>query len=477
MTARTAKDYLASLKDNRRVWIGNEAINVLEYAPFKGSLDGMAGYFDWQNKYADECLVEDPETGAPMNASLLVPRTAEDLAARHRAYEQLARYSYGMLGRTPDYCNTALAGQVARKDIFEPGDMKLYENLKRFHREVIDKDLSLTHTIINADIDRAVDQTVGLNAELGLKVVDRTRNGLVVRGAKVLATLGPFANEIYVYPSRPVQKGGEEFALSFAIPMDTKGLITLCRDHYGTPSSVADQPFSARFDEQDAFMIFDDVEIPWERVFIDGNLDVHNAIAPAVFRGNMAQQVSVRAKVKLEFAYDLCNEIARITNSDKYPPVAQMLGEIYSYLILTRAMIHSAEMRAYDWGAGAFFPHGDLNIIRTVMPGWMIRINEIIQILGGHNLLCTPELSAFENPEIGTLLKKYLPGVNGITAEDRARIMRTAWDFAGSALGNRVELYERYYLGSVARNQVTDQMGAQRNESWGQVKRYLSELD
>lgn len=476
MTARNAKEYLASLDDDRQVWIGNQAVNVLTHEAFKGSLDGMAGYFDWQHTHAEDCLVEDPETGGAMNASLIVPRNAEDLAKRHRAYAQLARYSYGMLGRTPDYCNTALAGQVARKDVFEPGDMKLYDNLRRFHREVVEKDLSLTHTIINADIDRAVDQSVGLNGELGLKVVDRTRNGLVVRGAKVLATLGPFANELYVYPSRPVQKGAEEFALSFAIPMDTKGLITVCRDHYGTTSSVTDQPFSSRFDEQDAFLIFEDVEIPWDRVFIDGNLEVHNAIAPAVFRGNMAHQVSVRALVKLEFAYDLCNEIARITNSDKYPPVAQQLGEIYSYIVMTRAMIHSAETRASDWGAGAFFPHADLNVIRTLMPGWMIRVNEIIQILGGHNLLCTPELAAFENPAIGDLLKKYLPGSNGIAAEDRARIMRTAWDFVGSALGNRVELYERYYLGSVARNQVTDQMSAQRSESWGQVKRYLADL-
>lgn len=476
MAVRNAQQYRASLDDNRQVWIGNERISVTDHARFQGSLAGMAGYFDWQIRHAEACLVEDPETGAPMNASLLIPRNAQDLARRHRAYEQLARYSYGMLGRTPDYCNTALAGQVARRDLFEAGDLRLHDNLCRFHREVIDGDLSLTHTIINADIDRAVDASVGLNGELGLKVVNRTRNGLVVRGAKVLATLGPFANELYVYPSRPLGKGAEEFALSFAIPMQTKGLITLCRDHYGTGAAVVDQPFSSRFDEQDAFLIFDDVEIPWERVFIDGNLAVHNAIAPGVFRGNMAQQVAVRAAVKLEFAYDLCNEIARITNSDRYPPVAQMLGEIYGFLIMARSMIHSAEVRAHDWGAGAFFPHGDLNIIRTVMPGWMIRVNEIIQTLGGHNLLCTPEQAAFDNPEIGATLRKYLPGAAGISATDRARIMRTAWDFVGSALGNRVELYERYYLGSVSRNQVIDQMTAQRAEPWGQVRRYLDDL-
>jgi aromatic ring hydroxylase len=204
---------------------------------------------------------------------------------------------------------------------------------------------------------------------------------------------------------------------------------------------------------------------------------VYNAIPAAVFPGNVLQQTAIRAAVKLEFAYDLCVQIARVQNIESRPDVSQLLGEIYGYLTLTRSSIFAAEYRAYDWGGGAFFPHQDLAIIRTLMPTWMIRVNDIIETLGAHNLLCTPASGAFADPTLRPLLERYMPGANGVSAQDRSRIFRTAWDFAGSALGSRVELYERYYLASRQRNLTTDHMVAQQSEPWGQVKEFLRECE
>ena len=477
MTARTGRQYLAGLEDDRVVWLGAQRVRVAEHPVLRGSLRGMAGYFDWQHRYADDCLVEDPVSGQPMSASLIVPRNAADLARRHRAFERLARYSYGMLGRTPDYCNTTLAGQVARPDVWAKGEARYHENLRRFHREVIEGDLALTHTIIHAAIDRSIPELAGMNADLTLRVVSRHSDRIVVRGAKVLATLGPFADEIYVYPAQPIPKGSEAHALVFSIPVRTRGVIQVCRDHCGVDASLQDRPFSARFDEQDSFVIFDDVEVPNERVFVDGNLEVYNAIAPAVFPGNVLQQSAIRAMVKLEFAYDLCVQLARVQNTEGRPDVAQLLGEIYGFLVLTRSAIIAAEARAHDWGAGAFFPHRDIAIVRTFMPQWMVRINEIIETLGGHNLLCTPAIAAFDDAQLAPLLQRFLPGANGIPAEQRARIFRAAWDFAGSALGSRVELYERFYLSSRQRNLALDHLVAQSTQTWGQLADYLGECD
>ena len=109
------------------------------------------------------------------------------------------------------------------------------------------------------------------------------------------------------------------------------------------------------------------------------------------------------------------------------------------------------------------------------MSFWMSRINDIIKTIGGHNLLSTPSLEAFDNPEISGLLERYLPGACGISAQERARVFRTAWDFAGSALGSRVELYERYYLGSRQRCQQTDNIVAQKTQKWGQLDEFLRE--
>lgn len=474
MAVRTGAQYKAGLKDERAVWLGEGKVSVTEDPVLAGSLDGMAGYFDWQNDYADECLVPDPERpGEKMNVSLMLPKNKEDLAIRHRGLERLARYSNGMLGRTPDYVNVVLSGHTARADIWAQGKPEGYQRLKNFHREVIEGDLSMTHTIVHANIDKSVGDLAGMNSDLTLRVVGRNENGVIVRGGKVLATLGPIADELYVYSSAPIPSGAEQYALIFSVPVKTKGVIMICRDHYGVNASVADAPFSSRFDEQDAFVIFDDVEVPYERLFCEGDLSVYNTLNQGVSPGNTLQQTAIRAMVKLEFAYDLCSSIAKVTNSHGRADVAEQLGEIHSYLSLTRSVIHAAEDRAHDWGAGAFFPHRDLSVLRCVMPGWMTRVNQIIRAIGSHNLLATPSLALFENPEIGDLLRKYLPGSNGMPAEDRARIMRMAWDFAGSALGSRVELYEMFYLTSQTRARIGDHATAQRIGEWGQVREFM----
>lgn len=476
MTARTGTEYKAGLADNREVWLGDQRINVLDHPAFKGSIEGMAGYFDYQHKYAADCLMTDPDTGSTMNVSLSLPKNADDLARRHRAFDRLARYSNGMLGRTPDYVNVVLAGHVSRKDIFDKsGDPVFHERLAAYHREVVEKDLALTHTIVHAAIDKSVGELQGMNEELTLRVVDRTEEGLVVRGAKMLATLGPIADELYVYPAVPIQPGFEEYALSFAIPVATPGVVSVCRDHYGVDAEVVDRPFSSRFDEQDAVIIFDDVLVPWDRVFIDGNLSVYNALNAGTATGNTQQQTAIRACVKLEFAYDLCVQMAKATATDTKPETASILGEIYSYLRIARAVVHSAEVNASDWGNGAFFCHDDISALRTMMPLWMTRVNDIIKSMGSHNLLATPTAAAFQDPRLGPLLEKYLPGANGIPAQERARIFRTAWDFAGSALGSRNELYERFYLGSVARARGLDHRKAQTKGETGAYRALFEE--
>jgi 4-hydroxyphenylacetate 3-monooxygenase/anthranilate 3-monooxygenase (FAD)/4-hydroxyphenylacetate 3-monooxygenase len=467
--ARRGDEYIAGLDDDREVWLGSERINVATDPRLAGSAAGMAAYFDYQWEYADDCLMTSPDTGDLISASHLKPKNADDIQTRHRAFERFARYSYGMLGRTPDYVNVVLAGHVARADLWEQIDPVYYERIVAYQRHVAENDLALTHTIAHATIDKSIGELDGMNADLTLHAVDRTEEGIVVRGAKMLATLGPLSDELYVYPATPIRPGYEKYALCFAIPVATKGVVVICRDHYGVDQNVEDRPFSARFDEQDAVVIFDDVLVPWDRVFIDGELDFYNEINPATAVGNTQQQTALRSAVKLEFAYDLLSEMAKATGVDKRSDIAAHLGEIHGYIRLTKAVIHSAEMRASDWGGGAYFLHEDLSVLRTMMPEWMVRVNDLVKTLGSHNLLATPSLAAFDDPRLGPLLEKYLPGAGGISAKDRARIFRTAWDYAGSSLGSRIELYERFYLGSIGRARSLEHIKAQQRGENGTV--------
>ncbi|GAB7545143.1 hypothetical protein CS8_048220 [Cupriavidus sp. 8B] len=180
--------------------------------------------------------------------------------------------------------------------------------------------------------------------------------------------MGPFADEMFVYPSSPLPPHADPAcALMFSVPVGTKGLIQVCRDHYGQ-GDVADRPFSSRFDEQDSFVIFDDVEIPYERLFIDGDIAAYNALIKAGWYANIAQQTNVRAAVKLEFAYDLGCQMAEVMNAAKRPEVALALGELLEYARLTRASVAAGEAQAREWGNGTWFMADSATFLRPPSP-------------------------------------------------------------------------------------------------------------
>lgn len=476
---RNSKEFIQGLDDDRVVVIGDERVNVVQDERFKNSVNGMAGYFDWVIKHKDECVTHVEEAGCEANASLIVPKNKEALQIRHKAFDRFARYSYGMLGRTPDYVNTTLAGFVANSDSFiSNGNKRFKENIENFHKEVCQKDLSMTHAIVNATVDKTKTDLQGINEDLTPRVVRRTKDSIIIRGSKILATLAPFSDEMFVYPAAPLPAdAGPEYAIAFSIPMNTKNMYTLCRDHTGINGNVRDLPFTSRFDEQDAFIIFDDVEIPNERVFVDGDIGVYNTAPKQGWMNNILQQTCIRAAVKLEFAYDLCVRIAKIMNSENRPEVKAMIGEIKTYANLTRGCIRAAEEGAHMVGNAFLYEQAPVRALKNMMPAWMSRINEIITILGAHNLLCGYTEKAFEDPELKPLMERYLLGSNGISAQERSQVFRTAWDFAGSALGARVALYEHYYLTSQHSNFMLESVMSKYERKQDSLQDLFDELE
>jgi aromatic ring hydroxylase len=242
--------------------------------------------------------------------------------------------------------------------------------------------------------------------------------------------------------------------------MDAPGLVFICRDSGARPyADPFDAPFSTRFDEQDAYCIFNDVEVPKESVWIDGHIDVYNTVMmPSSWWPNIMQQTTIRAMTKLEFAYGLCLRMAEIVN-DTSPQTIDMLAELAGYIELTRNSLVAAVAEARTYPDGGVFPSARaLTSIRAIMPIWMARTNDIIKTIGSHNLLCAASRGQLDNPELRPLLDEFLSGANGVGPDERSAVYRTAWDFVGSAFGSRNELYERNYLASTKTNRFAQQM-------------------
>jgi 4-hydroxyphenylacetate 3-monooxygenase len=454
MAARTGREFLAGLSKPRELWVGDDKVaDIISHPAFAGAAETLAQIFDLQHQVRDVCLMPDPDTGEPINVSHMIPRSIADLERRHACLQTIAEFTVGMMGRTPDYMNVTFAGFAGRADEWAVnGNERGAANLVAYQKVLARKDLSLTHTIVHPTIDKAKGDVPEPGNEVALHKVADTAHGIVARGARILATLAPFADEIAVYPAVPLMEGTDAYALSFCVPMDTPGLKFICRDSCATAPNRFDHPLSSRFDEQDAFVIFDDVEVPRDRVFINANLVAYNTVMATGWYPNIMQQTMIRAQTKLEFAYGLASRMAEAIN-DVSPATKQMLGEIWTYAEFTRAAIRSAEVEAFEYGNGVWFPNGGpLAALRAALPTWFPRVGEIITLIGSHNLLAAPTDAQLNDPKLRPLIDRYLRGAGTMNAEERARIFRLAWDFVGSALSSRNELYERFYLASGARN-------------------------
>ncbi|HXT79783.1 MAG TPA: 4-hydroxyphenylacetate 3-hydroxylase N-terminal domain-containing protein [Acetobacteraceae bacterium] len=477
MPARTGAEFLRGLRDGREVWLGRDRItDPLDHPALRGAAEALAAVFDLHYQYPDDCLMPDPETGEQIAVSHIIPHSSEDLLRRHKALRRVAEFSVGLMGRTPDYMNVTYAGFAGRSDEWGAnGNDEGAANLVAFQKQLAREDISLTHTLVHATVDKSKGNVpTGLD-ETQLHKVEDTAHGILVRGARVLATLAPFSDEIAVYPSAPMPDASRRHALSFSIRMDTPGLKFLCRDSVSMPPSAFDHPLSGRFDEQDAFVIFDNVEVPRNRVFIDCNLPVYNNVMSLSWRGNAMHQTMIRAWTKLEFAWGIATRMAEAIGASD-PVTRQMLGEIWSYAELTRAAVFAGEQGAYEYGNGAWFlDRRPMDALRAVLPYWFPRVNEIIRLIGSHNVLATPTADQFADPRLRPLIDKYLRGAGDVTAEERARIFRLGWDFAGTALASRNEQYERFYLTSGARNREGAQLRADRADADRLVNRFLHE--
>ena len=477
MPARTGAQFLDGLKQEREVWVGGERVeDITSHPAFAGAANALAGVFDLQHEHADRCLMPDPETGELINVSHMIPHSKADLMRRHGGLETIAEYSVGLMGRTPDYMNVTYAGFAGRVDEWSAGGNERWaENLTNYQKYLRRNDISLTHTIVHPTIDKAKGDVPAPGNQVALHKVAETEHGIVVRGSRILATLAPFADELAVYPGWPLKPGCDDYALAFCIPMSTPGLKFLCRDSVSQKSNLFDHPISSRFDEQDAFVIFDDVEVPWDRVHINCNQEAYDLVMQQSWWPNIMQQTTIRALTKLEFAWGLATRMVETINGAQ-PPAQQMLGELWSYAQLTRSALQAAEDNSHDYGNGVWLPDSrPFTALRAAVPGWMVRANEIIRSLGSHNLFAAPTRSQFDDPELRPLIDLYLTGAGDVDAEERARVFRLAWDFAGTGLASRNEHYERFYLGSAGRNYQMAQDMAERDRADRLVNRFLEE--
>ena len=389
MPARTGLEYVAGLKQRAaEVYIAGERVKDVTSHPALGNaVHTLASLYDMQHDpgLMDEMTYVSPSTGDRVGLSFIIPRTIPELERRRRMMAHWARAGCGMMGRTPDFLNISIMTMAAAGDYFAQNRPEFKDNIQRYYEHIREKDLVLTHTLVNLQRNRSpppppppppppLAAPLDDRTDVALSVTRETDAGIVVRGSRVLATLGPLSDEIVVYPARSHRLPGsslERYSFAFAIPCDTPGLKFLCREALDLGRSHFDHPLASRFEEMDAIVFFDDVLVPWERVFLLGDVELCNNLSTATNQYTQSgHQVVTKNVVKCEFILGLANLMVRTLGSGELPQAQQMVAEIIENLEVTRACLRAAEADAQidRWGVMCPSPF-PLMVARTCSSG------------------------------------------------------------------------------------------------------------
>jgi 4-hydroxyphenylacetate 3-monooxygenase len=435
------------------IWYRGELVkDVTVHPALRGGVHTLARLYDLQWEQAEIALYDSPTSGNKVARSYMMARTHAELASITRAMRVWEDYTFGMMGRVPSYINRAMSGYAAGAPFLAEADPRFGANAVRYHEFLRENDLCLTHTLIPPQANRAVSNARQADPYLAARIKEETDAGLVIRGCRMLATL-PISDEIMVFPSTVLKSGEEDapYAFGFAIPSNTPGLRFICRESMDYGRSHFDHPLGSRFEEMDAVVVFDDVFVPWENVFLHRDVKRCNeAYARTGAVVHMAHQVVVKNIAKTEFLMGLASLLVSTIGAEVFQHVQEKLAEIWVNLETMKGLLRAAEADAQldEWGVmrPAWNP---LDAARNLFPRLYPRMVEIIQQLGASGLVAMPTEADLNGP-LAADIKKYYQAARA-DAYDRIPLFRLAWDTVLSAFGSRQVLYERFFFGDPVR--------------------------
>src|SRR6476469_7711763 len=301
---QTGADYLASLSDGREVFIYGERVkDVTKHQAFRNTARMVARLYDALHdpKRKDKILLPtETGNGGMTHAFFKAPKTLDEMIAGRNAIAAWARLTYGWLGRAPDYKAAFLGTLGANAEFYQPyGD-----NARAWYKKAQERVLFLNHAIIHPPVDR--DRPIHERAEVCVHAVDEKDGGIVVSGAKVVATGSALTNATFVAHHGLIPLQDRRYACVFMVPMNAPGVKLISRASYENAAAVMgtpfDYPLSSRLDENDAIFVLDNAFIPWEDVFVGGDIDRANNFFPQTgFLPRALLQGCTRLSIKLEF--------------------------------------------------------------------------------------------------------------------------------------------------------------------------------
>jgi 4-hydroxyphenylacetate 3-monooxygenase len=449
---KTGAEHIRSLKDGRTIYLDGELVgDVTEHKAFRNAVRSAAALYDYQARPENiERMTFKPDGASRrVNRGWQMPKSYDEMVQRRKALQSWAALSCGFLGRSPDHLASSLVGQRMGIDVFRKHSEARAKAFEDYFDYASKADLFLTYVIINPQAERS--KAWGeQEADLVARVVDEDSAGITIRGAKMLGTSSIMANEVFVANLQPLKPGEENLAFCCALPMNAKGLRVLSRKSYEANAvSIFDNPISSRFDENDALVYFDNVKVPWDRVFVYRDTDMCRAqFHDTPGHSYQNYQAQIRLSVKVAFLAGLARRITEAIGTTKIPSVAEQLGMMAAQVGMVNSMLSGMEASGSQfkewWVPNKHFMYSAQVITQELYPRLIATIRDLA---GGALIMLPSSVRDFANPEMRAIIDKTQRSAS-MDPEQKVKFLKAAWDAIGSEFGSRHTQYEMFYAGA-----------------------------
>ncbi|WP_214371028.1 4-hydroxyphenylacetate 3-hydroxylase N-terminal domain-containing protein [Pseudonocardia sp. H11422] len=436
-------EYKARLRDGREVWFRGERIDdVTTHDLTRTLIEQSAEIYDDQFlEGPDKILTFERPDGARAGIFWQIPHTPEDLVQRRQACEYIAWKTGTLFGRSPDIIPWTAIGMLALESEFDRLSPDHKGNLRSYIEYAQKNAIHLAGCVVEPQGDRSRSAKAGDDRSAVLRITKRSDDGIWISGARAVGSYSPQANDllvgsIWTYGLR------EDEQFWCCLPIASPGLKLIAREGVNRPgSSRYDHPVLSRGDEIDAFVVFDNVFVPHDRVFSIGAKDLHSAESFNIMSQGEHWHVLNRLTVKAELMVGLVQLLVDTLGSGQIPTVRDQVGRLIQYAQTLRAGTLAAEQLASKVG-GILLP--DLSIIAAVrsygLDDYPAMVH-LLQELCGQGLVMRFSEADFANAELNEYLQKYL-SMAGASADQKNRLMNAIWDFTSSEHAGRTMLFE-----------------------------------
>jgi len=424
MAIRTVEEYKASLRDGRRVYIGGEKVDdVTKHKVLGITCDTIGAAYELSASQDPEIrnlfVAPHPETGEPISRFFITPHNREDLANRTKMIQRSMELTGGLpFGRDigTDCLNAAfvVAGKMGKK--------QYQENATNFLEHLRKKDLHTCGAVTCVKGDRGKEPARQKHPDYYVHVVDKNKERIFVKGAKIHITSAPAVNEIIVVPTRQMRENEADYAVSFAIPANTKGVTFICRNGRGPWS---DHEFHADVPVRElteAIIVFDNVFVPWDRVFMCGEWQYSMLLAYTFATFHRFTAISYKVP-SVEVMAGCAVAMAKYNGLDKVGHIRNKLADIAAYVETLRALANAAASEPVMYGDIAVPNPLIANMAKLHFASKYHAFVELIQDISGGIIATAPDKKDWDNPDIHEYLEHYLGGSDKYSTLDRMKMI------------------------------------------------------